>query len=76
MRACVFVRACVCVRQVRVHVGKSLHKGPGSVCSPVYQRGDSKEISRQPNIPLVFSQRKQEVEYQPLRPDATGSGLE
>lgn len=35
---------------------------------PCLPARDSEEISRQPNIPLVFSQQKQEAEYQPLRP--------
>lgn len=67
-----YVRLCACVCSCGEITSQRTWKCVFS-CLPAR---DSKEISRQPNIPLVFSRQKQEVEYQPLRTDATGSGLE
>lgn len=78
-RACVRVRVCVCATSACMCVCACREITSQRTWKCVFSclpARDSKEISRQPNIPLVFSQRKQEVEYQPLRPDATGSGLE
>lgn len=61
LRMCVCQRTCVCLcREITSQrTWKCVF-----FCLPAR---DSEEISRQPNIPPVFSQQKQEVEYQPLR---------